>query len=135
MSPKGPFPTGLFFDWIILGPLRIVSGVDHSFCAFSEGGWCEGVLSCVPSKVGWKLGASCVLREQRVLHTRDVPSSKRVGGVGLGPKLPKLRCSCRCIRPRVAKAPASVAVGRKLPSIPRAAAVCHRRINTAGGRD
>ena len=53
---------------------------------------------------------------------RDEPSSKRVGGVWLGRKPPKLR-SWRCTQPRGAKATAGVAIVGKMASIPRAAAV------------
>ena len=53
---------------------------------------------------------------------RDEPSSKRVGGVGLSRKPPKLR-SWRCTQPRAAKATAGVAVVGELASITRATAV------------
>ena len=53
--------------------------------------------------------------------TRDEPSSKRVGGVGLDPKPTKLRCSWRCTQPRAAKAIENVAVVKKMSLIPRAA--------------
>ena len=52
----------------------------------------------------------------------DEPSSKRVGGIGLSRKPPKLR-SWRCTQPRAAKATAGVAVVGKMASITRAAAV------------
>ena len=58
------------------------------------------------SEIGWKLCASCVLREQRA---RDEPSSRRAGGVGFSQKPQKLR-SWRCTQPRAAKATAGVAV-------------------------
>ena len=67
--------------------------------------------------------------------TRDEPSSKRVGGVGLGPKPPNLRCSWRCTQPRAAKATASVAAVGKMSSIARAAAICLFMIHATGGRD
>ena len=54
--------------------------------------------------------------------TRDEPSSKRVGGVGLSRKLPKLH-SWRCTQPRAAKATAGVAVVGKMAPITRATAV------------
>ena len=54
--------------------------------------------------------------------TRDAPSSKRVGGVGLSRKPPKLR-SWRCTQPRAAKATAGLAVVGKMASITRATAV------------
>ena len=53
---------------------------------------------------------------------RDEPSSKRVGGLGLSRKPPKLR-SWRCTQPRAATATAGVAVVGKMASITRAAAV------------
>ena len=49
---------------------------------------------------------------------RDEPSSKRVGGVGLSRKPPKL--VRRCTQPRAAKAAAGVAVVGKMASITRA---------------
>ena len=49
-------------------------------------------------------------------------SSKRVGGVGLSRKPPKLR-SRRCTQPRAATATAGVVVVGKMASLPRAAAV------------
>ena len=63
---------------------------------------------------------------------RDEPSSKRVGGVGLSRKPPKLR-SWRCTQPRATKATAGVAVVGKMASITRATAavVC---IHAAGER-
>ena len=54
--------------------------------------------------------------------TRDEPSSKRIGGVGLSRKPPKLR-SWRCTQPRAAKAAAGVAVVGKMALITRATAV------------
>ena len=53
---------------------------------------------------------------------RDEPSFKRVGGVGLRRKPPKLR-SWRYAQPRAAKATAGVAVVGKRASMSRAAAV------------
>ena len=53
---------------------------------------------------------------------RDEPSSKRVGGVGLSRKPPKLR-SWSCTQPRAAKATAGAAVVGSMGSRPRAAAV------------
>ena len=53
---------------------------------------------------------------------REEPSSKRVGGVGLSQKPPKLR-SWRCTQPEASKSTAGVAVVGKMTSIPRAAAV------------
>ena len=54
--------------------------------------------------------------------TRDEPSSKRVGGIGLSRKPPKLR-SWGCTQPRAAKATAGAAVVGKVASITRAAIV------------
>ena len=69
--------------------------------------------------------------------SRDEQLPKRFGGfggVGHGPKPPKLR-SWRCTLPRAAKATAGVAVVGKISLIPCAAASCHRMIHAAGGRD
>ena len=58
-----------------------------------------------------------------VCFARDEPSCKRVGGVGLSRKPPKLR-SWRCTQLRAAKATtAGVAVVGKMALIPCAAAV------------
>ena len=53
---------------------------------------------------------------------RDESSSKRIGGVGLSRRPPKLR-SWRCTQRRAGKATAGVAVVGKMTSIPRAAAI------------
>ena len=156
-SRKRPFSTRLFFDWILLVLLLIVSRVDfivfvlfleavgvredccmaleqsvgrvengpfrldslgpsfyrqssrfYGFCALPRGGWCEGVLLYgARNSVG-----SAVLRAflaSNACFTRDEPSSKRTGGVGLSRKPPKLRL-WRCTQPRDAKATAGVAV-------------------------
>ena len=88
-----------------------------------------GSISVCQSKVGWKLFASS-FSASNACFTRDEPSPKRVAGVGLGPKPPKLRFSWRRTQPRTAKATASIAVdGGKM--IPRAAASCHRIILAA----
>ena len=47
--------------------------------------------------------------------TRDQPSSKRVGGIGLSRKLVKLRW-WRCIQPGAVRDTAGVAVVGKMPS-------------------
>ena len=62
---------------------------------------------------------SAVLREFFASIARDEPSSKRVGGVGLSRKPPKLR-SWRCTQPRAAKATAGVAVVGEMASKTRA---------------
>ena len=93
----------------------------HSFCALPRGGRCEGVLLHGTRK---SVGSS-VLRAffaSNACFTRDEPSSKRVGGVGLSRKPPKLRL-WRCTRPRAAIATAGVAVVGKMASITRAIAV------------
>ena len=56
-----------------------------------------------------------------MLHKRDEPLSKRVGGVGLSQKPPKLR-SWRCTQSRAAKATPGVAVVGKMASMTRATA-------------
>ena len=84
-------------------------------------GWCEGVLLYGTRK---SVGSS-VLRAffaGNACFARDEPSSKRVGGLGLSRKPPKLR-SRRCTQPRAATATAGVAVVGKMASITRAAAV------------
>ena len=86
-SRKRPFSTGLFFDWILLVLLLIVSRVDFIvFALFLEA---VGVREycCTAAEIGWQLCASRFLREQRL----DEPSSQRVGGFGLSRKPPKLQ--------------------------------------------
>ena len=119
-SRKRLFSTGLFFDGILLVLLLIASRVDFSFYALPRGGGFEGVLLYGSRK---SVGSS-VLRAffaSNACFTRDEPSSKRVGGVGLSRKPPKLR-SWRCTQPRT-KDTAGVAVVGKMGSIPRAAVV------------
>ena len=68
---------------------------------------------------------SAVLRAffaSNACFARDDPSSKRIGGVGLSRKPPKLR-PWRCTQPRAAKATAGLAVVGKMTSISRTAAV------------
>ena len=68
---------------------------------------------------------SAVLRAffaSNACFARDEPSSKRVGGVGLSRKPPKLR-SWRCTQPRAAKATQGVAVVGKMALTTRATAV------------
>ena len=116
-SRKGPFSTGLFFDWILL-VLLIVSRVDFIvFDIFLEA---VGVREycCTAGGIGWQLCAPRFLREQRL----DEPSSQRVGGFGLSRKPPKLR-SWSCTQPRAAKVTARAAVVGSMGSRPRAAAV------------
>ena len=62
---------------------------------------------------------SAVLREFFASIARDEPSSKRVGGVGLHRKPPKLR-PWRCTQPRAAKVTPGVAVVGEMASIMRA---------------
>ena len=120
-SRKRPFSTGLFFDWILLVLLLIVSRVDFIvFVLFLEA---VGVREYCCMALENRLAA--VLRAffaSNACFTRDEPSSKRVGGVGPSRKPPKLR-SWRCTQPRAAKATAGVAVVGKLASITRATAV------------
>ena len=117
-SRKRPFSTGLFFDWILLVLLLIVSRVDFTvFLLFLEA---VGVREycCTAVEIGWLLCASRFLREQRL----DEPLSQRVGGFGLSRKPPKLR-SWSCTQPRAAKTTAAAAVVGSMGSRPRAAAV------------
>ena len=65
-SRKRPFSTGLFFDWILLVLLLIVSRVDFIvFVPFLEA---VGVREycCTAVEIGWQLCASLFLREQRL---------------------------------------------------------------------
>ena len=114
---KRPFSIGLFFDWILLVLLLVVSRVDFIvFALFLEA---VGVREycCTAVEIGWELCASRFLREQWL----GEPSSQRVGGFGLSRK-PKLR-SWSCTQPRAAKATAVAAVVGSMGSRPRAAAV------------
>ena len=86
-SRKRPFSTGLFFDWILLVLLLIVSRVDLIvFVLFLQAigvsEYCDTTV-----EIGWQLCASRFLREQRL----DEPSPQRVGGFGFSRKPPKLR--------------------------------------------
>ena len=117
-SRKRPFLTGLFFDWILLVVLLIVSRVDFIvFVLFLEA---VGVREycCTAAEIGWKLCALRFLREQQL----GEPSSQRVGGFGLSRKPPKLRL-WNCTQPRAAKVTAAAAGVGSMGSIPRAAAV------------
>ena len=117
-SRKRPFSTGIFFDWIILVLLLIVSRVDFIvFVLFLEA---VGVREycCTAVEIGWQLCASRFLRKQRL----GEPSSQRIGGFGLGRKPPKLRW-WSCTQPRAVKATAAAAVVGSMGSSPRAAAV------------
>ena len=64
----------------------------------------------------------CAFFARNAYFARDEPSSKRVGGVGLTRKPPRLRL-WRCTQPGGAKATAGVAVVGKMASITRATAV------------
>ena len=114
-SRKRPFSTGLFFDWIIL-VLLIVSRVDFiGFVLF---------LEAVGVREYCCMAVENVLRAffaSNACFTRDEPSSKRVGGVRLSRKPPKLRSWST--QPRAAKATAGVAVVGKMASITRPTAV------------
>ena len=115
---KTALSTGLFFDWILLVLLLIVSKVDSIiFVLFLEA---VGVREycCTAVEIGWQLCALRFLREQWL----DEPSSQRVGGFGLSRKPPKRR-SWSCTQPRAAKATAGAAVVGSMGSIQRAAAV------------
>ena len=109
------------FDWIRLVLLLIVSRVDFIvFELFLEAvgvrKYCCGTRNSVGSSVLRAFLAS------NACFMRDEHSSKRVGGVGLSRKPPKLR-SWRCTQPRAAKATAGVAFVGKIASITRATAV------------
>ena len=65
-SRKRPFSTRLFFDWILLVLLLIVSRADFiGFVLFLEA---VGVREycCTAVEIGWQLCASLFLREQRL---------------------------------------------------------------------
>ena len=134
VSRKEHFPIEHFFDWTPLGLLLIVCRLErfYIFVLFLEA---AGVMEYCCMAVKRRLEALCFVRFRRATcYTRDEPSSKRVGGIEVGPNPSKLR-SWRCTQPRAAKAAASLAVVAKMSSIPRAAANCYRMIHTAGGRD
>ena len=104
--------------------LLTVSRVDFTvFVFFLEA---VGVREYCCMAVENRLAApSAVLRAfcaSNACFERDEPSSKRVGGVGLSRKPPKLR-SWLCTQPRVANATAGVADVGKMASITRATAV------------
>ena len=78
-SRKRPFLTGLYFDWILLVLLLIVSRVDFIvFVLFLEAVGVRGYC-CTAGEIGWQLCASRCLREQWL----DEPSFQRVGALGL----------------------------------------------------
>ena len=114
------------FDWTFFrldssGPSSYrQSSQFNSFCALPGGGWCEGVLTYCCMAVENRLAAlSAVLRAffaSNACSARDELSSKRVGGVGLSRKPPKLR-PWRCAQPRAPKATAGVTVVGKMASI------------------
>ena len=118
---NGPFRLNIFstgFFWSFFS-----SSVEsiYSFCALPRGGWCEGVLLYGTRK---SVGSSVhrAFFASNACFTRDKPSSKRVGGVGLSRKPPRLP-SWRFTQSRAAKATAGVAVVGKMTSITRASAV------------
>ena len=93
----------------------------YSFCVLTRGCWCQGVLLYGSRK---SFGSSVLraLFASNACFTRDEPSSKQIGGVGLSRKPSMLR-SWRCTQPRAAKATAGVAVVGEMASITRATAV------------
>ena len=107
------FSTGFFWSFF----LSPVDSILHFLCSFQRR---LVLLYGARTFVG-----SSVLRAflaSNTCFTRDEPSSKRVGGVGLSQKPPNLR-SWRCTQQRAAKATAGVAVVGKMASITRATAV------------
>ena len=119
VSRKRPFLTGLCFDWILLGLLRVSRVHCIVVALFLE------AVGGVPLCGSRKSVGNSVLRAfsaSNACFAHDELSSERVGGVGLSRKPPKLR-SWRCTQPRAAKATAGVAVVGKMTSIPRAAAI------------
>ena len=117
-SRKRPFSTGLFFGWILLVLLLIVSRVDFIvFVLFLEA---VGVREYCCMAVENRLAALGFARSSRA--TRASRATNPRVGVGLSRKPPKLR-SWRCTQPRAAKATAGVTVVGKNASITRAAAV------------
>ena len=103
------------------------------FALLSGGGLC-GSTAVWQSKN--RSEALCFVRSPRAnaFFARDEPSSKRVGGVGLSRKPPRLR-SWRCTQPRAAKATAGVPVVGNMTSIPRAAAIVRYTLLEGGARN
>ena len=125
------------FDWTFFrlnssGPSYRQSSRFYSFCALPRGGWCEGVLLYGSRK---SVGSSVhrAFFAINAFFARDEPSSKRVGGIGLSRKPPKIR-SWRCTQRRAATATAGVAVVGKMASITRAAAVACYTLQASGAR-
>ena len=120
-SRKRRFLTGLFFDWILLVLLLVVSQVDFLvFMLLLEAVGMREYYCCTAVEIGWQLCASRFLREQRL----DESSSERVGGFGLRRKSPKATLSSwSCTQPRAAKVTADAAVVVSIRSKPRVAAV------------
>ena len=103
----------------------------YSYCAFPRGGWCVGVLLYGSRK---SVGSS-VLRAffaSNACFARDEPSPKRVGGIGLSRKPPKLR-SWRGTQPRAATATYSRR-SRCWQNAIDNARCCRRVIHAAGKR-
>ena len=119
-SRKRPFSTGLFFHWILLVLLLVVSRVDLvAFVIF---------LEVVGVREYRHLCASGFLREERL----DEPSSQRVGGFGLRRKPVKL-LSWSCTKPRGDKGTSGCC--RCWQHGIDTARVCHRVIHAAGERN
>ena len=131
-SLKRPFSTVFFFRLDSCHPFYRQSSRFYNLCALPRGGWCDGVLLYGSRK---SVGSSVVRAffARTACFARDEPSSKRVGGVGLSRKPPKLR-SWRCTQPRAAKGTAGVAVNGKTASITRATAVVWYTLMESGAR-
>ena len=112
------------YDWTFF---RLSSSVPPS-----GGGWCEGVLLYGKKKTA---GSSALraFSASNACFARNEPAFKRIGGVGLSRKPPKLR-SWHCTQPRAAKATAGVSVVGKMTSIPRAAAIVVNALLMSGAR-
>ena len=91
-SRKRPFSTGLFFDWILVVLLLIVSRVDFIvFMLFLEAVGVRGSTAVLLYGSRKSVGSSviCALLASNARFARDEPSFKRVGGVGLEPEAAK----------------------------------------------
>ena len=119
-SRKRPFPTGIFFDWILLVLLLIVSRVDFIlFVLFLEA---VGVTEYCCMAVEHRLVALCFARFSRAARAATNLRSSGLVALRLAERREKLR-SWRCPQPRAATATAGVAVVGKMTSITRAAVV------------
>ena len=92
-SGKRPFPTGLFFYWILLVFFLVASRVDFIvFVLFLEAvGVREYCCMAVENRLAALAAVLCEFFASNACFARDEPPSKRVGSVGLSRKPPKLQ--------------------------------------------